>query len=129
MSKNRNRFLSDQSPLHLYEKCKNETSPPSPIIPTLALETGELLEDIEIPPSEDYEAQKEELSAYLSTKDDDQKENKKPPKLYHQTQFDITLSLEGKSKRRAYSGVVGHTKLLIYDALTYKGEQNSLWQL
>lgn len=119
MFKKRNRFLSDTSPLRSDTHSWFDKSPDSPVIKNLKLEPTEELEDLEIPPSEEFESQQEELSAYLSNTNDEFVDKEIPPKVIKNTQFNIMLDVGDKKKRRAYSNVVGQPKMLLFDVMAF----------
>ena len=118
MFKKRNRFFSEQCLLIPQDSSVEIENPPSPVIHNLVLEPAEELEDLEIAPSDEYEAQEQELSIYLSSTNDEPK--MKPPKAYTNTQFNINIKHKEDSKRRTQSHCQSSNKMSIFEALNHK---------
>ena len=114
----RTRFLSDQSISRSLSSEADQQLPLTPVISTLDLDFNEELEDLEIPPSEEFESQRAELSVYLST-DDEANVYSNVPKLVQDAHFNLGVGGKNKPKRRAYSTALNHSKLFIIDALVF----------
>ena len=116
----RTRFLSEQSPIRPIEFLFEDDTPPSPIIHNLELDVNEELDDLEIAPSDDFESQKEAISVYLSSTNDELKVDDRPPKAFANTLLNIELVSHKKPRRRVLSHCIHNNKHLIYDALCHK---------
>ena len=120
MAQPRLRFLSDHTLMKQSDSHLLWDTPPSPVIQNLELE-GEELDDLCIPPSDEFEKNKETITSFFSntTRTDDC--SFKSGKELRFSSFDVTL--KSNRLRRGRSKSCCHKSPKIFDLLL-KGKTN-----
>ena len=116
MQVKRGRFLSHKSPS--FSSDDSTPAPPtSPFINNLNLPADEDIEDLQIAPSDEYEAHIKELSTFLQDSDVDDNFTNSCATCCKSSQLTFQTKSKGSSKKRAYSVSLVHSKVFIFDIL------------
>ena len=119
----RPRILSDHIPEQELKARNKEMTPPSPVITNLELDcTG--IEELEIPPSNEFDTNKEEIHSFFSTTIAISKDVRPKARILRRSEFNIQFKL--KPSLRARSKSCHEKSLNIFEALYRK---NSNWNL